>query len=159
MKIYISGGTKKLRDLAQDFVEHCANIMLSEHTQQQLEIDLEFSKKLLKEDGILAEMDFEDKNHRPKEFSITVDITGPLRRTLESIAHEMVHVKQYASGEMIEMEKTGRTKWKNRYISDRLNYWNRPWEIEAHGRELGLFITWAEKNKLGSEAWTQEYHR
>ena len=28
--------------------------------------------------------------------------------------------------------------------------------IEAHGRELGLFIRWAEKNKLGKRAWARD---
>ena len=35
----------------------------------------------------------------------------------------------------------------------------RTWEIEAHGRELGLFIRWAEKNKLGKRAWARDPRR
>ena len=159
MKIYITGGTKKIRKIAYDFIEHCADLMFTAKTKDKLEIDLEFSNTLLKNDGILAEMDFEDKNHRPKEFSIIVDTTGPLRRTLESIAHEMVHVKQYATGELVELEKTGKIRWQNRSITHSISYWNRPWEIEAHGRELGLFLTWVEKNGHQTQFWTQEYHR
>jgi len=41
-------------------------------------------------------------------------------------------------------------------INKDTNYWDLPWEVEAHGKELGLFIRWAEDNKLGKYAWTQE---
>ena len=49
-----------------------------------------------------------------------------------------------------------REKWQNKIIDKETNYWDRPWEVEAHGKELGLFVRWAEHNLLGSQAWTQE---
>ena len=42
---------------------------------------------------------------------------------------------------------------------DKDDYFERPWEIEAHGRELGLFVRWAEANQLGHLKWTQENER
>ena len=30
-----------------------------------------------------------------------------------------------------------------------------PWEIEAHGRETGLFIRWVEENDFATKKWTQ----
>jgi hypothetical protein len=38
---------------------------------------------------------------------------------------------------------------------EKVSYWDLPWEIEAHGRELGLFVRWAEKEGLADKKWTQ----
>jgi hypothetical protein len=62
------------------------------------------------------------------------------KQTLLAIAHEMVHVKQYAKGELKDYLKEEKSKYKNDHIYfESLNYWDYPWEIEAHGRELGLY--------------------
>ena len=41
-------------------------------------------------------------------------------------------------------------------LHSNINYWDAPWEIEAHGRESGLFIQYADKNELGKFNWTQQ---
>jgi hypothetical protein len=79
-----------------------------------------------------------------------------LRRTLEVLAHEMVHVKQYARGELYVGAYSGKHRWQGKWVSDNINYWDAPWEIEAHGRESGLFIQYADKNELGKFNWTQQ---
>ena len=66
----------------------------------------------------------------------------------------MVHVKQYAKNELHEYTMKKGHRYKGEFFSDKLDYWDEPWEIEAHGRETGLFVRWAEKNKLGKRKWT-----
>ena len=69
----------------------------------------------------------------------------------------MVHVKQFAKGEMRDLSGAEKVSWNGeRYDLSADEYFDRPWEIEAHGRELGLFIRWAEKNKLGHLKWTHD---
>ena len=64
----------------------------------------------------------------------------------------MVHVKQYARKELKQdYDWLGKT-----YSPKKVSYWDQPWEIEAHGRETGLFVRWAEANKLGNKKWTQD---
>ena len=87
---------------------------------------------------------------------MTVDITGSKRRIMETIAHEMVHIKQYAKGELVDLSRCGSTRWLENVVDTSTNYWDLPWEIEAHGKEPGLFIRWAEANDLGNQGWTQE---
>ena len=156
MNVYITGGNKSLRELAHSLVDYCADKMFSENLRNKLVLDIEFSKTLYKEDGILGEIDFEDSNHKPKEFTMTVDTTVSKRRILETIAHEMVHMKQYAKGELVDLSRCGSIRWQDTLIDSKTNYWDLPWEIEAHGRELGLFIRWAEANDLAKHNWTQE---
>tara|TARA_E500000178_G_C17036509_1_gene763707 strand:+ start:6062 stop:6496 length:435 start_codon:yes stop_codon:yes gene_type:complete len=87
-----------------------------------------------------------------REFDIEIDKNLTLRKLLTTVAHEIVHVKQYARKEL-----TGDSTWQGKtYNPKTTDYWDEPWEIEAHGRECGLFIRWAEKMKLAEKKWTQE---
>ena len=113
MVINIWGGNKKLRSLTISLVEYCADKLKLNDT---IRLDIEFSRNLYKEDGILGEVDFDDTNHRPKEFTMTVDSSVSRRRIMETIAHEMVHVKQYAKGELVDLSRCGSTKWQNNLV-------------------------------------------
>jgi hypothetical protein len=77
------------------------------------------------------------------EFEIDIKRTLRLRDMLTTLAHELVHVKQYIKGELTQTNEQN------------IPYWDRPSEIEAHGREVGLFITWAEASRLSHLKWTQ----
>ena len=155
MNVYITGGNKNLRALTHSLIEYCADKLFSTNLKHKITIDVEFTRTLYKEDGLLGEVDFEDNNHRPKDFTMVVDCTGPQRRVMETIAHEMVHIKQYAKGELVDLSRCGSTRWMENIVDKNTNYWDLPWEIEAHGKELGLFIRWAEDKKLANQTWTQ----
>lgn len=59
-----------------------------------------------------------------RNFILDVALFG---NWLSTLAHEMVHVKQFAKGEM----DMGLTRWKsNNYCGD-IDYWDQPWEKEA----------------------------
>ena len=78
---------------------------------------------------------------------------------LETVAHEMVHVKQFARNELYEPSAKQGSRWNGKWFSPRQkcvkDYWDQPWEIEAHGRECGLFVRWAEKNGYAKRKWAQ----
>ena len=80
MNVYITGGNKSLRELAHSLVDYCADKMFSENLRNKLVLDIEFSKTLYKEDGILGEIDFEDSN-----LSL-IHISEPTRPRLISYA-------------------------------------------------------------------------
>lgn len=77
------------------------------------------------------------------EFEIDIKRTLRLRDMLTTLAHELVHVKQYVENTL------------DHSAEEDIEYWDRPSEIEAHGRETGLFIQWAETNRLSHHKWTQ----
>jgi len=78
------------------------------------------------------------------EYQIDLRRSMRLKDMLMTLAHELVHVKQYEYGELTQDSE------------DNISYWDKPSEIEAYGRELGLFITWVEENNLGNKVWTQD---
>lgn len=71
------------------------------------------------------------------------DIT--VQELCQTLAHEMVHVKQYAKGQL-QVKNLG-VKWcgKMYKYSDNISYVNRPWEIEAMKKETILHYTAQER--------------
>lgn len=63
----------------------------------------------------------------------------------QTLAHEMVHVKQYAKGQL-KLKAKG-IVWCGKLYkeSDNLSYVNRPWEIEAMKKETILHYTAQER--------------
>ena len=53
---------------------------------------------------------------------------------LVNLAHEMVHVKQLARGEL----DFALVQWKSRRISENMDYWIQPWEKEARRLQFKL---------------------
>ena len=64
---------------------------------------------------------------------------------LKTLAHEFVHVKQFVYEELNEEQ----TMWQGKkYDAEEVDYYSLPWEIEAMGLEVGLFIHYAKKEAL-----------
>ena len=138
--ITVIGGKPRQKRYVESMVQFCIKMLMPRMKT------LDITVKLCSPKGALGYCLAEDK----RTFEIEVDRTLRLRRLLETVAHEMVHVKQYARNELhVEYAKC----WKNEFYT-KTDYWDCPWEIEAHGRELGLFIRWAELHKLGHKKWT-----
>lgn len=85
--------------------------------------------KLFKE---LANCEYVDDN------LIIVNIDAKVHKNyiLNTLAHEMVHVKQYVKGEL--SSRKGLQLWKGKHVSSKLAYHETPWEIEAMRKEVLL---------------------
>jgi hypothetical protein len=72
----------------------------------------------------------------PKYLIMLVDSGLDMERLVLTLAHEMVHVKQYARGQ-IKHKLGGKTYyWMGRPI--RKQYYEQPWEVEAFSKERVL---------------------
>ena len=96
----------------------------------------------------------EDTNrYRPRAFRIYLDhhrmetneMTGEERTDMEwfveilrTLAHEIVHVKQYVLGELRWRDAGLLYKGINHDAMNLMDYFELPYEIEAYGREKGL---------------------
>lgn len=78
---------------------------------------------------------------RPREFEIELDSSLSVNTIIQCLCHEMVHVKQGARLELKDTPINTAKIWNGKkYNTKRLDYWELPWEIEAHGRERGLYL-------------------
>ena len=67
----------------------------------------------------------------------------------------MVHVKQFAKGEMVDVVRANKIRWHGVDFDDEdKSYYDQPWEIEAHGREMGPINRWAQKYGYAKQKWT-----
>lgn len=113
----------------------------------------------LKEYGawVVYEGIFEGK----KKFAVTLNARRINKRAKKQIprlkslmldaAHELVHVKQYLNNELFEY-KDGAARFRGEVFplgnsdNDEV-YYNSPWEIEAYGREYGMYKMFSKKLK------------
>jgi|TARA_B100001094_G_scaffold325137_1_gene378962 hypothetical protein len=138
----VNGGSKSQKKHVQGMVEFCVKTLMPR-------MNLDITVNLCKPTGAMGYCLEEDNN---RTFELEIDKTQSLRAVLETVAHEMVHVKQYAKREL----SPDKHLWMGKtYNPDETNYWDLPWEIEAHGREIGLFVRYCEANNLSKYKWTQ----
>lgn len=77
----------------------------------------------------------------PRDFTIEICRTRKKINMFKVLAHEMVHVKQIARGEM--KDRYVKSKYVvvwfgEKYSEEDVSYWDQPWEIEAYGLENSL---------------------
>ena len=143
MKISIRNATEKVKpEELKEAVRFFADKLIPKVTQSRLNLSIIFdtdNKKLGKDRGqtIWDHYGNGDKN----KFTIRVNPTLNRVNLLMTIAHEMVHVKQWATGELYDYKANTKARWHGEILeTEDIDYWVQPWEIEAWGRETGLYL-------------------
>ena len=139
MKIRIHGTPQNTsrRDVCR-FVRFCASALMNPALIEGITIHIHFGRT----HGFRASAEWMDRPERPKRFRFVIRETMSRQELLECVAHEMVHVKQYATGQLREyVSDPGFLRWEqHRWVSDAdeemvnkddEDYWLAPWEIEA----------------------------
>lgn len=104
-------------------------------------IDISIRKTLVNNDEGYCEITGWNTRNNPREFLVVIKKCESFRKMLMTLAHECVHVKQFALGELSE----NHAQWRGRRMKDDIEYWESPWEIEAFGRERGLYTLFCEQ--------------
>jgi hypothetical protein len=134
---------ERFRPFVKRAVQFYAKELMTEKMLDNIFVRVKFNNSL----DVYGYASVEDYNEsgKPREFEIEIHPGIGATDILKTLAHEMVHVKQYVYGETNE----AMTRWRGlRVNSDDIDYWIQPWEIEAHGMEPGLFTKFAIKEKL-----------
>jgi hypothetical protein len=156
MNITITGANVSQRKYILSAIEYCVNKLMPRMTNIDIYVKLKDIKDGEAMGYCLADPEGDaERNDRPRVFELEIHKKLPLRKLLETICHEMVHVKQYARGELYEGSRVSKHRWQGKWIQEDPDYWDQPWEIEAMGREAGLFIRWVESQNLANKKWTQ----
>ena len=146
MILHVKGSNKAVRKLIESAAWFYAERLMGKRLMESLEITINLKKNLLSKEGNEGSAIWEDDGHRPREFTIELDSTVKIRNILITLAHEMVHVRQWAKNEMYEyMNTVDLVRFKGEKIHlKETDYWDYPWEIEAYGKQLGLFVRFCE---------------
>ena len=148
--VEVTGGVKKDRELAEEIVWFCLEKMLPRH--RTLNITVLLTKTY--EEGAKG---FCYQEADDRDFVIEIDhrltkIEG-VEEFIDTVCHEMIHVKQHATRKLIDRFRGGYKKlWKCRdgkyrnYL--KTAYDKQPWEIEAH-RDSGKYMKEFKKEYYG----------
>lgn len=152
MRISITGTGSRNADKLEQAARFFAAQLLHPRTVQNIELDIEVMSKL----DVMGECVSEDDTKNPRYFTINLR-KQPIDEMIRTLAHEMVHVKQYAKNELSKQFRVARgglkiaSKWQGEFWSPKGKedeYWDAPWEIEAYGREVGLYHKWFHRNEM-----------
>jgi len=146
--VHVRGTSKKV---TAEQIESAATFYLRRmlprlHKKVRVFVKLARSKALAREwssrsdDGLIVHgfCTWLDSNHRPREFEIYINGDLSAKTILTALAHEIVHVKQWATGELKEYITNRPEKWRGVDYTDG-NYYEFPWEIDAYENESVLY--------------------
>jgi hypothetical protein len=154
--ISVRGGDAPTRKLIREMAHYCAKKLMTVQLRTQVTINFVITKDLYLTEKVQGLSWIDCEEYRPKKFKIQVEHESKLRPLLETVAHEMVHIKQWASGDMYEYSDGNRTRYKKKqYNNQKIDYWDSPWEVEAHGKEVGLFVRFCEDEGYKDEKWAK----
>ena len=155
MQLHIFGGTKEQQSWCHNFSHYTLKRICGTRLYNLLEVDLTLVPDLATNDGCIGNCTWLDEAYRPREFEIEIDSWLKPRHLLTTLAHELVHVKQYAKTELKQLQTNDYVWQGNRVLKsvDSFTHLRLPWEIEARGMEEVLFLEWAEEHNI-SDDWT-----
>lgn len=152
MQITITGmlGKRKEKALLKEAAEFFAHQLMDPRMVRNLIIDIEVRKNL----DVQGECVDEEGTRNPRFFTIALR-SQDLDEMIKTLSHEMVHVKQYAKNELksgVMVAARGGLKMSSKWMGEvwkpkgkEDHYYDAPWEIEAYGREVGLFAKWVNR--------------
>lgn len=144
MIIDITGESKSLsKEETLQAIEFCASLLFTKSQRNRIVLTVDYDR-LPKTYYGFCEKVLKD------EFIITIHKTLGKKNTLCSLFHEMVHVNQYSRGHLYDYYgDRKKMKWRGKIIKnyERKDYWDWEWEIEAHGREHGLYVRYMQHVK------------
>lgn len=77
------------------------------------------------------------------KIGLAIDTSLPLMHILKTISHEMIHVKQIATGKL-KLTKKGAVIWCGKRVG-KTDYMNQPWEKDAFRKQEVLFVDFLAK--------------
>lgn len=128
--------TKLLKLAADSFADKLLSPQLTKNIT--LRVKIKDQNKMTA--GGYCDIDETDDGILPRNFVIEIARTKKKIHMFTVLAHEMVHLKQMAKGEMKDRYVKTRyvTVWQGDRYEDDVSYWDQPWEIEAYGLENSL---------------------
>ena len=138
MVVLVTGSGKNKRALVEEAAFFFKNQLMPRMKNLWIDIKL---RPNYEDDGDCI---WTDSYYRPREFHINLKSTNDEDHMIKTLAHEMVHVKQWAREEIKDGRDVTRALWKKTRLVDcqKTAYEDLPWEKEANKLEEILFERW-----------------
>lgn len=107
-------------------------------------IDIEIVMKTATKDLGCCSVTYYNDWYKPRQFEIVLKRHKSYKNTIATLAHEMVHMKQFAKGEL----NLDLTRWHKTPIdTEQMLYQEWPWEVEASACEYIMYNLYKQKYK------------
>jgi len=147
---------RRERRLVRDLIFFCAEKFIRPDVRRRITVEIVLDGKLYETEKNWGIASWEN-DPRCRNFLIEVDTSKRVSTVFNTIAHEMVHIKQWTNREHWQHKNREEVYRFGDEVVDakKLDYWDLPWEIEAHGRAYGLVIQWVDARGLRGERWVR----
>ena len=125
---------KDFKHFIVDSTRYFISELLPKKVYDELNIDIRFYKKLKDYGNTLY--------NEPNDFLIKLRKNMSVKNIFKTLAHELVHVKQFVLGQI----DTNLDTWCGKKVT--CDYLFQPWEVEANGLSYTLFFNYAHKHEL-----------
>lgn len=101
---------------------------------KHVKIFIKMDDKLTEKENAWGLCYWRGNQYKPRAFSIYLKNNLHNSVLIQTYIHELVHVKQFLLGELIDYT-SGKTRWKERIYEERDDQWRNlcsPWEKEAY---------------------------
>lgn len=126
-----TSGCKYSRRRCEDVVSWFTHKYLKRYN-----IEIEVLHRGLFREGVYGWCSVTDCNWRPRSFLIEIHNRMSVEEYTKTLLHELYHILQHIRGDL--RDKRGIRCWKGINCSE-LDYFEQPWEIEAHSKEQELY--------------------
>jgi len=137
-------------------IDHTCSGWLTDKRMSFLEVKVCLNKK--HDLGGEVFPDWMARQYKPNHFKITInpDLCDNMKEFMIMIAHESIHITQYATGRLA-YRKAG-TYWEGkkwnfpapRHLGGSA-YWETPWEVESYGLEKAMIWSFVNVQELAKE--------
>ena len=129
-----------MKHMFQRAIEYYSNELMNPQLVHNIRIHMKYGRML--EKGNAGECEIVGESLTPRKFKIGINPSKDREDVFKTLAHEMVHVKQYAYKELkYQIRSLDKMIWKGRYVNeDKVKYERLPWEKEAFTKEDILFM-------------------
>lgn len=132
------------QEMFTSFLHFCVDHLLKKerNSKKIYTVNFVFGVKTVNS-GCIEVDSAETSRGKYKDYTIEFSSRVKKKNILTTLAHELVHMKQYASGDLNFGETLDYTIWKGKVYDERkVPYWLHPWELEAYGYEKCLYELW-----------------
>lgn len=134
---------KDFKPFVERAVDFYAKILISKRLRNNIFLTIKFNPNI--NVWALASIEEYNASNKARQFLIEIHPWIGAAEIFKTLAHEMVHIKQFAYGETNETL----SKWKGMSIdSEAIDYYHHPWELEAYSLETGMWTKFAVKEEL-----------
>lgn len=144
--IYVNGGTPEMRSIVRRAAKWMLEELVGSRLAENLTVRLYLIKNLKKKIGQTGDCIWENENVKPREFTVRIDSQRTPWTRIRTLAHELIHVKQWATDEMYDYmgsQHYGKVRFRKRIYSHKMAYRKQPWEVQAYAGEGPLMLKWA----------------